>query len=303
VKDKVFMIAVTEGDVVVCRPALAQDSEQVMELCSHIWNGGDYIPLVWDEWLADPEGLLGVAELEGRVAGIFKLTKFQEGEWYMEGLRVHPDFQGRGVASHIHAYVVETWHKMGSGIIRLVTHSENVKIHHMCEQDGFRRIAEFIPHQADIIEGEGGQFTLVTADEVQKALDYVLGSPGHALSSGLIDLGWVYAFPQIKHIQEAIRNKHAWWWGDEAGFISIWVDEDEHMPAIQLLACMTNNLTDLLLDYRRLMGEAGYKTAVWIAPNQPQVMASLDKTGFKRTWDKSLYVYELRQDEGKAIRP
>ena len=73
-----------------------------MELCSHIWEGGDYIPLVWDEWLADPDGLLGVAEMHGRVAGVFKLTKFQEGEWYMEGLRVHPDFQGKGVASHIH---------------------------------------------------------------------------------------------------------------------------------------------------------------------------------------------------------
>lgn len=141
------MISLSPSDPIVCRPALPIDTEQVMELCSHIWEGHDYIPHVWNEWLADPDGLLGVAEVRGRIAGVFKLTKFQEKEWYMEGLRVHPDFRDKGVASHIHGYVVETWRRMGSGTIRLVTHSENVKVHRMCEQMGFRRIVEFIPYR------------------------------------------------------------------------------------------------------------------------------------------------------------
>jgi len=100
------MLNFQNTDIVVCRPALAKDTESVMELSSHIWDGGDYIPLVWEEWMADPDGLLGVAEMHGRVVGVFKLTKFQEGEWYMEGLRVHPDFQGKGVASHIQDYIL-----------------------------------------------------------------------------------------------------------------------------------------------------------------------------------------------------
>ena len=90
--------------------------------------------------------------------GVFKLTKFQEGEWYLEGLRVHPDFQGKGIASHIHEYVVDTWRRMGSGIIRLVTGSYNVKVHHMCEQTGFKRIAEFIPYRAPLFTGRDPQF-------------------------------------------------------------------------------------------------------------------------------------------------
>ena len=291
------MTGITKRENVVCRPALAKDTEQVMELCSHIWNGGDYIPLVWEEWLADPQGLLGVAELEGRVAGIFKLTKFQEGEWYLEGLRVHPDFQGRGIAAHIHEYAVETWRKMGEGIIRLVTHSENVKVHRMCERDGFRRIAEFIPYRADVLDGTGSQFSLVREDEAQKALDFVLESPAHALSSGLIDLGWVFGSPQIKHIQEAIGKKQAWWWRDGAGFISTWEDEEEHALGVQLLASSLSDLPELLKDYRKLVGEGGYKKAGWTAPNRPEVIASLEKAGFERSWDKSLYVYELKEKE------
>jgi CBS domain-containing protein len=57
-------------DLVLCRPALQKDTDDMLELCSHIWEGGDYIPSVWDEWMADPEGLLGVAEMDGRVVGI-----------------------------------------------------------------------------------------------------------------------------------------------------------------------------------------------------------------------------------------
>jgi len=285
-----------DGDFVVCRPALQKDTEEVMELCSHIWEGGDYIPQVWEEWLADPEGLLGVAELRGQVVGVFKLTKFQVQEWYMEGLRVHPDFQGKGIASHIHEYVLGTWRRMGSGIIRLTTGSYNVKVHRMCEETGFKRVAEFIPYRAtSTLEGMSN-FTGLNEEEASKALEFVTGSPTHALSRGLINLGWVYADPQLKHIQEAIREKHAWWWRDGVGFISIWEDEedDEHQPGIELMACSLNVLTELLLDYRRLMGEIGYKSAGWVAPNQPKVLSSLENAGFERSWDVSLYIYEMR---------
>ncbi len=290
------MMSNTDTDIVICRPAQAKDTEAVMELSSHIWDGGDYIPHVWDEWMADPEGLLGVAEMHGRVAGVFKLTKFQEGEWYMEGLRVHPDFQGRGVASHIQEYILETWRRMGNGIIRLTTGSYNVKVHRMCEQKGFKRIAEFIPYRAPSLAEGTSSFISLGVGEANHAIEFVLSSPAHALSSGLINLGWVYADPQLKHIENAIKERHAWWWRDGMGFISIWEDEDdeEQVPGIQLLACPVSDLGELLMDYRRLMGEEGYKTAGWTAPNKPEVITTLDDTGYERSWDVSLYIFELR---------
>jgi GNAT superfamily N-acetyltransferase len=285
-------------DVIVCRPALASDTAAVMELSSHIWEGGDYIPSVWDEWLADSDGLLGVAEYQGRVAGVFKLTKFQEGEWYMEGLRVHPDFQGMGVASHIHKYVMDTWRKIGGGVIRLTTGSYNVKVHRMCEESGFQRIAEFIPHRAPVLPGDTSEFSPLDSEDAQRAFEFVLASPAHKLSSGLINLGWVYAYPQLKHIREAIQEKHAWWWRGGLGFISVWEDDDEdgeYFPGLQLLACPVSELENLLMGYRQLMGIVGYKTAGWVAPNQPEVMDSIKKASFEQSWDMSLYIYELHE--------
>ena len=285
---------------IVCRPALWKDTEQVLELSSHIWDGGDYIPKVWEDWLKDPDGLLGVAEIAGRVAGTFKLTKFADQEWYLEGLRVHPDFQERGVAAHIHDYVIETWHRMGRGVLRLTTASFNVKVHHMCERTGFRRIAEFISYRAPVLPESTKDFTLVGMDEVPIVYKFVNSSPVHSLSSGLINLGWVYANPQIKHIEDTVSSSHAWWWRGRAGFLSIWEDdeEDTREPGIELLACQLSDLPEVLADYRRLMGMVGYDSAGWVAPNQPQVIGCLEGSGFVRNWDVSLYIFELRSGSG-----
>jgi GNAT superfamily N-acetyltransferase len=298
------MVRLDQLETIVCRPALGKDTKEVMELSSHIWEGNDYIPQVWDEWLADPDGLLGVAELGGRVVGVFKLTKFDDQEWYMEGLRVHPEVQGRGIASHIHNYVVDTWRRMGGGIIRLTTGSYNVKVHRMCEQIGFKRIAEFIPYRTPVIHEEEDTFTSLSEHEAERALEFVMGSPVHALSSRLINLAWVYGNTRLRHIQEAITADHAWWWKGGEGFISIWEDEedDRQEPGIQLLACPVNELQAILEDYRRLCGELGYESAGWVAPNQPEVISSLEKAGFQRSWDVSLYIYELAKqaEERKA---
>jgi len=166
----------------------------------------------------------------------------------------------------------------------------------MCEQTGFKRIAEFIPYRAPSLVESTGNFVRLEKGEASRVMDFVLSSPVHALSSGLINLGWVYADPQLKHIDEAIEEGHAWWWRDGMGFLSIWEDEDdeERAPGIQLVACPLAELGELMMDFRRLMGEKGYKTAGWTAPNCPEVIPMLEERGFERSWDVSLYIYELR---------
>jgi len=44
----------------VCRPALPKDTPDVLELTRTIWDGHDYLPAVWDDWLRDYDGMLAV---------------------------------------------------------------------------------------------------------------------------------------------------------------------------------------------------------------------------------------------------
>ena len=97
---------------VVCRPALPLDTRGMLELTSQIWEGDDYVPKVWQEWLFDPQGLLAVAEFRGKIVGIGKLTRLSKQDWWLEGLRVHPEFEGQRIASRIQSYLLEIWERL-----------------------------------------------------------------------------------------------------------------------------------------------------------------------------------------------
>jgi GNAT superfamily N-acetyltransferase len=79
-----------------------------------IWEGRDYIHLVWDEWLADPRGVLVSAQFGARLVGIAKITPVFPGQWWLHGLRVDPDYQGRKIASHLHEYM-DDWCRSATG--------------------------------------------------------------------------------------------------------------------------------------------------------------------------------------------
>jgi len=62
---------------VVCRPALPKDTAGALALTSRIWDGHDYVPYLWQEWLDDQQGMLAVAEYAGRVVGIARMSSIE----------------------------------------------------------------------------------------------------------------------------------------------------------------------------------------------------------------------------------
>ena len=124
----------------------------MLELSSHIWEGHDYIPFIWQDWLADPNGLLCVVEYGSRIVGFAKLTRLSASQWWLEGLRVHPAYEGRGIASHINDYLLEYWLRHGDGFVRLATSSERVKVHRMCAHRGFVKIGEYSFYGAPVLD-------------------------------------------------------------------------------------------------------------------------------------------------------
>ena len=269
----------------------------MMELTSHIWEGHDYIPYVWQDWLADTEGLLAVAESGGRVVGLGKLTRFAADDWFMEGLRVHPDWQARGIATRLNDYILSFWQRNCEGSVRLATASYNVKVHHMCERNGFQRVAEFVPHAAPALQEGNAGFEQVTPVELPSVIDFVRQSPTFRLGHSLLDIGWRWAGLNASHLQKALDEKQIWWWRDKQGLLGFWLDEEDEelRPQILLALCPIDQLVDLLLDYRRLAAQLSKNQAGWAAPVNPQVESALQQAGFERSWDLSLYIFELKK--------
>ena len=285
---------------VVCRPALPKDTPDVIELSSTIWEGHDYVPKVWDEWLIDPLGLLAVAEFGGRVVGLVKLTRQDAEEWWLEGLRVHPKYEGRRIASRLHDYLLDYWQRNCNGVLRLATASNRLQVQHLCERTGFRKIVELTLFGTPALKNGGeadleDRFRLLQTEEISKALEFAYQSPALEWTMGLMNLGWQWATPSGSNIGAAIQRKRAWWWRGEQGLLFLAEDpesEEEVVPFIQSLACSADVTGELLLDCRRLVYTLGYTKVVWAVPLNLELQAILQGAGFQREWELSLYIYE-----------
>jgi ribosomal protein S18 acetylase RimI-like enzyme len=287
---------------IVCRLAIHADTPDVIELTKTIWEGHDYVPEVWEEWLADKQGRLLVAEHKGKVLGISKLSRLSHEDWWMQGLRVHPQYEGLGIASQLTDATVQAWLEIGSGTVRLGTASFRLPVQHMCKRLGFVKVSELAPFYAPASQGTGSVsvFQLLADHEVDEALEFAWRSPSLVLSAGLIDLGWHYASPRDEFLAAAVKRKLAWWWRGREGVITARIDEDDELglaPSIELLAGSLEALPQILLDYRNLAGDLGYSQAAWMAPLHESLLPILEAAGYKRTWENALYIYAKTHQE------
>ena len=97
----------------VLSPVRQEDKEEVLALCENIWGGYDYIPYVFDEWVK--EGGFYCGRLNGRIVALDKYTWQDNGILWLEGFRVHPDMQGKGIGSMMSGSSQRFWRGWTAG--------------------------------------------------------------------------------------------------------------------------------------------------------------------------------------------
>jgi hypothetical protein len=79
------------------RRMLPADKSALLDIASRIWEGTDYLPAVFDEWVADTRGEFAAVLLGGRLAGCGKLTFLTDTDAWLEGLRKDPRVSEHGL--------------------------------------------------------------------------------------------------------------------------------------------------------------------------------------------------------------
>jgi GNAT superfamily N-acetyltransferase len=270
------------------------DTQQVLELTHLIWEGMDYVPYVWEEWLSDYQGMLAVAEFGGKVIGLGKLSLLAPGQWWLEGLRVHPDFQGRGVGTHLHDYHFKHWLRAGDGVLRLTTGSNRLAVHRMSEHTGFVKVGEFTPFRAATLDEPGEAFNLVAEKDIPRAVAFARSSESLQMTTHFMDLGWRWVTVNPHNLGEAIARERAWWWRRGEGLLAVWDDdwEEETSAVLMFIACELAKIVEMLVDFRQLAGTMKHKHAAWFAPPIDNLIPLLEEAGYKRDGEHSLYVFE-----------
>ena len=287
---------------IVCRPSLPADTADVLEFTKRIWEGRDYIHLVWGEWLADPQGLLISAQFGSRVVGIARVTPVFPGQWWLHGLRVDPDHQGLKIGSRLHEYLDAWWRKHGDGAIRLLTSAKRVQVHHLCERTGYSRVGEIITYRRplDAVEGDTatrrspGTFWLVKPDELPAALAFTREHLPHI--GGLMDTGWRFVLPDEVVLADRALASRLHWWRSGEGLLATWEGDDDDGPVLGIGFVAVREprlLPDLLREAVSLTGRSAVYAMFWLAPTDEGVQSALQDADFTTDEDSGV-LFEKR---------
>ncbi|MGC8826232.1 MAG: GNAT family N-acetyltransferase [Anaerolineae bacterium] len=195
------------------RPARPEDKPAVLELTRDIWEGHDYLPRVFDAWVQDPTSHFYVVEVDDTLAGLGRVSFPDPGEAWLEGGRVHPKYQGLGLAGILFAYQMYVVRQSGVHAARFCTASDNAPVHHLAKVHRFRRLADALLWEAPA----GGTFEarLLDAGELPAAWEFIQGSPWYRLTGGLLCEGWVWRRLTQERLAERQRTGQVWVWPAE----------------------------------------------------------------------------------------
>ncbi|HHR85460.1 MAG TPA: GNAT family N-acetyltransferase, partial [Candidatus Acetothermia bacterium] len=123
------------------RKATAADKPRITKISSQIWDGDDYVPEVLDDWLADPNGEVIVAIVDGKLISFARRSYILPGYAWFEGARTDPAYRNSGVAQEISHYFLQAVQREGADKIGLSTYIDNEASIHIIEKNGFRKVA------------------------------------------------------------------------------------------------------------------------------------------------------------------
>ena len=186
------------------RRMIPSDKPALLDVSSRIWEGGDYIPAVFDEWVADREGEFAALLLDGKVVGCGKLTFFTPTDAWLEGLRKDPLVKEKGAGQAMARYFLgRLAARCDLTSLRFSTYMKNVESITVNERLGFRRRTvlsckawEGTPEQLAAMPLGGPEprqkssGVVATAEDEAQVLDFIDRRGYFAATDGLVVEGW-----------------------------------------------------------------------------------------------------------------
>ena len=146
------------------RPARAEDHAAIASFTEATFDWGDYVADAFEQWLADPHGLVVVAaDPADRAVAVSKATMVSDTEAWFQGARVHPEWRRRGIANAMANTMAEWARSRGARVVRLLVEDWNDIAQRQVEAGGFRAVGSWavaertIGAASPVPSGNGGR--------------------------------------------------------------------------------------------------------------------------------------------------
>ncbi len=289
-------------DDVVVRPARLEDRAAVEAIAAQVWEGNDYLPDVFEAWVKDPTGLFSVVTVREQVVGLGKLTFFPPDQWWLEGLRVDPAYRGQGIARILHHYLVNRVRQHAPGVLRYSTAADNVAIHKLAHETGFRHVATFIPYGAAAQASPTDGLIALRAADAGRAWAFLQTAPYFDAAQRTLEEYWRF-LPLTPAVlgERATAGLVYGWTGNAAGVdlrglaVLNAFDEDDAPDQLYVrigyLDAVPGDLTPLALALRGLAAALGRHRVSLKPLKHPDLLRDLEAAGYERRWDNEIYLY------------
>lgn len=135
--------------MIAYRKLTHEDYEDIVDISKDIWEGTDYLPNVFHEWVENEGYFLGAVDLDrNKVIGVGKLSILYDGSGWLEGLRVHKDYRGLKIARQISESLIDIAKEyLNHGKIKKIafsTHISNTESMTLMKKLNFKKEAEYL---------------------------------------------------------------------------------------------------------------------------------------------------------------
>jgi GNAT superfamily N-acetyltransferase len=209
--DQVQAPMVFSRDDIVLRTVREADRAQIEAIAAQVWEGRDYLPLVFDDWLADEDGGFIVLTVQERVVGVGKLTYFGDGEWWMEGLRIDPAYRNKGLARILHHYLVSQA-RQGEGVLRFATGQKNEPVLKLADETGFQLVGRYVHYQADAEPVDNPGWWQLDTEDFPRLRQWLDNSDYLADADNSFERWWIWRFASDDFVKELLAAGLIYGW-------------------------------------------------------------------------------------------
>ncbi len=279
------------------RAARPDDRVALAAIAAQIWDGEDYLPQVFDQWLADPYGGFFVAELHGRVVGAAKISRLSEGEWWLQGLRVDPAFQGQGIGRIMHHFLTHRVRQYGIGEVRFSTASTTQAVHRLAKETGFQRELVCMVLHAPALDEPPRGWRLMETDALPQVWAWLQRSPHFEKARRSLEWNWTFYRITQQLLQKRLVDRLVYGWKEtpNAALAGVLLlnpsDPADRAAALKIGYLDTEDatLSEAAHDTRRLAAALGQER-VRVKPPKSRWPA-FDRAGFTQEWEGEIWLY------------
>lgn len=136
--------------MIVYRRLNHEDLDDIRDISKYIWEGTDYLPSVFHEWVDDDKGFFmgAVDDATGKVIGVGKYSILYDGSGWLEGLRVHKDYRnqkiGKQLSISLFDMALRDYKENKIKRIAFATHASNIESISIMKKLGFNLEQQYI---------------------------------------------------------------------------------------------------------------------------------------------------------------